>query len=141
MGRAQLLRDEGAPRLAVAIRDRHTARIVDEHAEKILLRDRGLQDQRRAEQAHEQDGERREAQADEHSAIASAVDGRQSAIRDERQDRSRHGRRGRDDDRPREAPTDVALLKHQRRVLEQEAENGLDHQGAILLVPGRAFSR
>ena len=62
-GPVELLLDERAARLAVAIGDRHAARIVDEHAEEILLRDRGLEDQRRPEQAEEQDGERGERAA------------------------------------------------------------------------------
>jgi hypothetical protein len=55
-GRAvQLLLHERAARLAVAIGDRHAARVVDEDAEEVLLRHRRLEDQRRPEQADQED--------------------------------------------------------------------------------------
>ena len=54
---AELLLDERAPRLAVSIRDRHAARIVEQDAEKILLRHRGFENQRRP---HETEQKRRD---------------------------------------------------------------------------------
>ena len=70
VGAAELLLDEVAARLAVQIGDLHAARVVDQHAEEVLLRDRGVHDQRRPEQAEEDERERGEAQADEDDAIA-----------------------------------------------------------------------
>ena len=60
-GRRELLTRERATRLAVPIRDLHTARIVDEHAEEVLLRHRRLDDQHRPEQAEEHEQQRRGA--------------------------------------------------------------------------------
>jgi hypothetical protein len=71
----ELLLHERAARLAVEVRDRHAARVVDQDAEKILLRHRRLEDQRGPEQAKEQDRQRREPQADEHDAVARSIGG------------------------------------------------------------------
>ena len=62
---AELLLDEIGARLLVAVRDGHAARVVDEHAEKVLLRDRGPQDQRWSEQAEQEQEEERQADGDE----------------------------------------------------------------------------
>ena len=120
--------------LAADVGDRHAARIVDEHAEKILLRHRGLEDQRRPEQAEEQDRERGEAQADEHDTIARAFGRRHAAVGEQREDRDRGRRRDRQQHRARQAPGEIALLEDERRVLEQEAKELVHHQ-ALILIP------
>ena len=119
---AELLLHEGAARLAVAIGNRHAARIVDQDADEILLRHRRLQDQRRPEQAEEQQRQRGEPQADERDAVAPALDGCQAAIGQQCCDRHPGGRRNDQQDRARQPPGEVALLEHQWRVLEQETE-------------------
>ena len=107
----QLLLDERAARLAVAVGDRHAARVVDQDAEEVLLRDRRLQDQRRPEQAEEQDRQRREPQADEHDAVARAIGGRNAAIGQQREDGERRHRRDDEQDGAGQTPGEIALLK------------------------------
>ena len=68
--RAELLVDEVGARLLVAVRNRHAARVVNQHAEEVLLRDGGAQDQRRAEQAEQEKKEQQQADGDEHRALA-----------------------------------------------------------------------
>ena len=65
------LHERGA-RLAVDIRDLHAARIVEQHAEKVLLRHRGPHDQQRPEHADQDDGENGEADRRERDALAPA---------------------------------------------------------------------
>ena len=137
-GRAvQLLLHERAARLAVAIGDRHAARVVDEDAEEILLRHRGLEDQRRPEQADQEDADHSQPQRDEHRAIDPLVGRRHAAVGQQRED----GDRGRDHDRqqhgPGQTPGEIALLKQQRRILEQKAEEVFQHLALIL--PGPAL--
>ena len=56
VGLAELLLDELGARLPVAIGNRHAARVVEQDAEEVLLRHRGLQDQRGPKQAEQQNG-------------------------------------------------------------------------------------
>ena len=60
---AERVGDEGAARAAVAIGDLQAARIVQQDAEEILLRDGGLENQRRPQQAERDHGERRRDEA------------------------------------------------------------------------------
>ena len=53
LGRREVLLDERAARLAVDVGDLHAARVVDEHAEEVLLRDGRLDDEHGPEQAEE----------------------------------------------------------------------------------------
>ena len=128
----QLLLDERAPRLAVAVRNRHASRVVQQNAEEILLRHRGFEDQRRPEQAKEQHGERREPQADEHDTVARPIGRGHAAISQQREDRGRRSRRDDQQHRAGQAPAEVALLEHEGRVFEQEAKELVQHQALIL---------
>ena len=76
--------DEAVSRLAVGIGNRHAPRVVDEDAEEVLLRDGGLEHERRSRKAHEEDGDERDAQSDEQRLLARRVVGRDRTIRDER---------------------------------------------------------
>ena len=119
----QLLLDERAAWLAVAVGDRHAPRVVDQDAEEVLLRHGRLENQRRPEQAEEQDGERGEPQADQDDAIARTI-GRPRC-------RDTSGARG-----PRapcaaattrstgagQPPAEIPLLEHERRVFEEKTE-------------------
>ena len=122
MRAAELLLDERAPRLAVAVRDRHAARIVDQHGDEILLRHGRLEDQGRSHQAEQQHRERRQAQADEHQAVARTIERRQTAVGQHRGGRERHRAGDDEEDRPRQPPRDVTLPEHQWRIFEQETE-------------------
>ena len=113
---------KAAARLAVAIRNRHAARIVDQHTEEILLRDRRLEHEHGPEQAEEHDGQRQQPQSDQHDAIAWAIRGRHAAVRQQREEGQHRRARGDQPDHARGAPGEIALLKHERRVLEQEAK-------------------
>ena len=116
------------------IGDRHAARVVDQHAEKVLLRDRRLENQRGPEQTEEQHRERGEAQADQHHAIARPFGRRHAAIGQQREHRDGRGRRDRQQHRARQAPGEVALLEHEGRILEQEPKELFHHQALILIL-------
>ena len=60
---AERVGDERAARPAVAVGDLQAAGIVEQHAEEILLRHRGLENQRRPQQAERDDRERARAAA------------------------------------------------------------------------------
>ena len=135
-GPLQLLLHERAARLAVEVRDRHAARVVDQDAEEILLRHRRLEHQRGPEQAEEQDRQRRQPQADQHHAVARGD--RRPRCPDTSAARGRPAPHRRDDeqDRAGQTPGEIALLKEQGRVFEKEAEEVIQHQALIL--PGPA---
>ena len=61
IGGAELALHECGARLPVDIGNLHAARVVQQHADEVLLRHRGLDDQQRPEQADQDDGEDREA--------------------------------------------------------------------------------
>ena len=72
VGGAELLLHVGAARLAVDVGDAHAARVVEQHADDVLVRHGGAQHQHRPEQAQQQ-------QADERGCAArSAPSGRGS---------------------------------------------------------------
>ena len=127
VGPVQLILHERAARLTVAVGDRHAARVVDQDAEKVLLRHRRLEDQRRPEETDEEHGESGDAQADQDDAIAQTIGGRHAAIRQQRQQRHRDAGDDEEQDRPRQAPAEIALLEHEGRVFEEEAEQPFDH--------------
>ena len=122
-----MLLHERAARLTVAVGDRHAARIVDQHPEKVLLRHRRLENERRPEETDEEHGESGNAEADQNDAIAPAVGGRHAAIREKRQDRHRDTGGDEEQDPPRQGPAEIALLEHEGRVFEKEAEESFDH--------------
>ena len=134
----QLLLHERAARLAVAVGDRHAARVVDQDAEKILLRHRGLEDQRRPEQA-ERAGPPAPPAAARRAPTRSRGRsvGRHAAIGQQREDGDAAATADDDQqDRPGQTPGEIALLKQQRRILEQKAEEVFQHLALIL--PGPA---
>ncbi len=134
----ELLLHERGARLAVAIGDRHAPRVVHEHAEEILLRHRRFEDERRAEQAEQQHGERRQPQADENRAVARTIGRRHAAIREQRQDGDRRHRPDDQQHGARQAPAEVPLLKQQRRILEKEAKEFFQHLALILMLRASA---
>ena len=75
VGRAELVLDVGAARLAVQVGDAHAARVVEQHADDVLVRHGGAQHQHRPEQADEQQPDQRGAQRRQHDAVAGASGG------------------------------------------------------------------
>ncbi len=129
---AQLALHEPAARLAVAVGDEHAARVVDEDAEEILLRNGRLEDQRRPDQAEQQRRDQREPQPDEHGLVAGRSFARNRSVRQEDAGRDRRGHEQDEQHRPGHAQHEVALLKDQERILEQEPESRVHDSGAIL---------
>ena len=119
VGLAELLLHELGARLPVAIGDRHAARVVDQDAEKILLRDRRLQNQRRAEQAEQQQRHHAEPQRDQHQRGRAWPVAGDAAVGDQRGERGHGQRREAEGHRARGGKREVALLEDQRRVLEE----------------------
>ena len=69
----QLLLHELAARLAVAVGDEHAARVVDQDAEEVLLRNGRLENQRRPDQTEQQHRDEREPQPDEHAPCRATI--------------------------------------------------------------------
>ena len=126
IGGAELALHERCARLAVHIGDLHAARIVEQHAEEILLRHRGAHDEQRPEHADQDDGENREADRRERDALARAAVA--LAIGQDRQpSRNRHG--GRRDVRPRRGrEPEFSLTEDDRGEFEEKSEEGVEHE-------------
>ena len=120
--RTELLLHEVRSRLVVAIGDGHAARVVDEHAEKVLLRHRGAQDERRPEQTEEQQRKQTEADDHEHGAFARLTVAFDPAVRNEARRRERGDGHQDQDAGPRRREGEVSLPEDERRVLEQSAK-------------------
>ena len=118
----QLFLDEVGPGLAIAVGDRHAARVVDDDAQEVLLGHGGAQDERRAEQADDEHGQHAEPDRHEHQTLARGPFVRDGPVRDE----GGGGERGKPQDderhRPRGGEREVALLKNDARILEEKLE-------------------
>src|SRR5262249_28287466 len=125
-GAAEVLADEVAARLAGSIRDLHAARVVEENAEKVLLRHSRLQDERRPCQAEQNQSQDSETQAGQDQSVAAIAAARSEVgehrVRTngtcEQQCRKRQARY---------AEHQLTLLEHERPEFEQELEGSLDH--------------
>jgi hypothetical protein len=129
---------------ALLVGELHAARIVDEDAHDVLLRDGGLHDEHGTEDAEEDDGERGETQQGERRPLAPLHARSQHAVADERDrhgddhDGSGHRRTGR------RGESKITLAEDGESVLEQELEQRFEH-GRILsdydVVKGRLAYR
>src|SRR3954468_19022823 len=75
-----------------------------------------------------------EPRGEEKDAIARGSGRRHAAIGEERQHGERGGGGDQEENRARQSPGTVPLLKHEGRVLEQEPESLVDHQALILIL-------
>ena len=127
VGGREMLLHERAARLAVDVRNLHAPRVVDEHAEEVLLGYGGLHDQHGPEEAEQDDEQRREPDGHQDRAVTRVAFATGAAIRPDRQ-------RDRGDDdgggnvragRGHEA--ELALLKDDRPVIEQQPKETIEH--------------
>src|SRR5439155_12706899 len=112
------------------------SRVVEENAQKVLLRHRRLEDERRSKEAEDQDEEGGKPESDQDGPVSSPAvagdpsigeqraGGEGSSGYDGQRQRSRHGKR------------EVALFENQGRIFEQEPEQRVEHKGPILLYRG-----
>ena len=122
-----MLCGEGAARLTVDVGDLHAPRVVDQHTEEVLLRHSRLDDEHRAEEAEEHQQKGREADAGEHGAMPHVALAARAPIR---QDRDRDGRDdhgGSNVRAGRRCQTELALLKDDRPVIEQQPKDRIEH--------------
>ena len=84
--RAKFLSDKRRAWTVLVIGNLHAARIVEQHGEKVLLRNRGLDDEHGPEQAQRHESDQRDAQAGEDEAVARPQLGAAPAIGGNRHD-------------------------------------------------------
>ena len=146
----ELLAGDGAARLARFVGDLHAARVVDEHADEVLLRDGGAHHEDRAEQAEKDQGQRGDPQGREDepvphggAAAACAAVGEDRRRDGQQHEGRRHVRTGR------RHQTEIALLKDDRPVTEEQLEERLEHvsdpagapRGANEPLSGQSYNR
>ncbi len=119
--------DELAARLTVVIGDAHAARVVQQDAEKVLLRHGRAKNQNRPEETEENQADKAEAQRDEHHPVEPAGVARSASIREHGRERRRRRQSRRDVDRRRQREAQLALLKHVRRILEEKCKQRVEH--------------
>ena len=127
ISRRQLLLHELQARRLVGIGDPHTARVVDQHAEEVLLRDDRRENQHRLHQAERQDCQRREPDDGQDQPIDWLAVAPHLGIRPPGDDAGRHRGERREAAQPRRTESEVALLEHERAILEEELEDGVKH--------------
>jgi len=115
--------DEGPSRRATLVRDLHAAGIVEQHGDDILLIHGGTHDERRTEEAEQDEAKRGDAKRRQNDAIA------QPAIPDPhptvREDGDNHhgGNNDRGDKRGgRDVEAELALPKYHRPIREKRLE-------------------
>ena len=124
----QLLAQELRARLVVEVGDLHAARVVEQHGDDVLLRDGGLDDQRRPEETEDDERQRGHAQRGQDDPVAraavraDAAVGDDGADHDDRGDARGHERGGRD------VEAEVALLEDDGPIGEERLEESFEHR-------------
>ncbi len=96
VGGAELLLDVGAARLAVDVGDAHAARVVEQHADDVLVRHGGAQHEHRPEQAQEQHADEGRPQRGQHPAVSRGQAARRALVGQDRDGDGHHRQPGRD---------------------------------------------
>ena len=122
--------------MTAAVRDEHALRIVDEDAEEILLGNRGPEQEHGARQTEQQDGEKREAQADQHQSIPPRAHMGNAAVSEQGRDPDGDGSANRERHGPRGCENQLALFEDDGRILEEEAEDQIEHPCILLEASG-----
>ncbi len=122
-----MLFGERAPRLAVDVGNLHAPRVVDEHAQEILLWDGRLHDEHRPEEAEEDEEKGREPDGSQSRAMPRGPLAARSSIcqKRDRDGRDHHGSGDVGACRGNEA--ELALLKNDRPVIEQQPKDRIEH--------------
>ncbi len=141
VGGAELLPHETRARAIVVIGDLHAARIVEQHGEEVLLRDRGLDHQHRPEQADGDEPDQGHAQRGQDDAITRAQSRAAAAIGG---DRHHHGDAGRRRRQIRRAPggeAELSLREDDRAVGKQQLKKAFEQRPSPDPVRTRALCR
>ena len=133
LGRREMVLHELQARRLVPVGDAHAARIVDQHAQKVLLRDDRRQHQGRSHQAEGEQRERRQAHDAEHDAFERPAVAPDLGVRPPRHHAGHDSQQDRQPAGPGRAEREVPLLEDQRPVLEEQLEQGIKHLDVILL--------
>ena len=138
--RAEGVADEGRARRCVVVGNRHAARVVHEHGEEVALGFDGAHDEDGPQQAEEEDGDGREAQAEQdergprdESARRTIGAGTTTPPTPAASERRQHRQGG----RPGRAERQLALAEDHRPVLERQSEQPLQQRHLEPRVPRR----
>ncbi len=126
---AELIEHVLAARLIGFVGDLHAARVVEDHADEVLLRDGHLEQKHRPEDREERDGQERDARHREHDLVAPSECG-QLLICPEYVERRCGSDRRDEPHRLRRTQYKLALLEHEPLILEQGAKKRVKHGSA-----------
>ena len=107
----------------VDVGDLHAARVVDQYANVVALRDRRRKQQHRPEEAEHQKEDRRPSQHAENPPIAPCALAADCGVCENRRHADERTRDEQHDDRGRGPKGEIPLLEHCRPVLEEKCEN------------------
>ena len=122
-----MLLGERAPRLTVDVANLHAPRVVHEHAEEILLWDGRFHDEYRPEKAEENEEKGREPDCGEHRAMPRGPLATRSSISQKRNRDGGDHHDGGDVRARRRHEAELALLKNDRPVIEQQPKDRIEH--------------
>ena len=121
-----MILDVGGARLTGLIGNLHAARVVQQHAEEVLLRDGRFDDQQRTEQADQDDSEQGNPNDGQHHAVARAATAR--PVRPKRQRDSHQHRDGGHIGARGGGEAKFPLAEHHRGKFEDKFKDGVEHE-------------
>ena len=127
VGGAELLLHVGAARLPVHVGDAHAARVVEQHADHVLVRHGGAQHQHRPEQADQQQADQRGAQGREDHAVAPGQPARRPLIGDRGHGDGAEPRQGREPCAGRGGEAQFPLVEDDPANAEEELGQPVEH--------------
>ena len=124
--RPEPILDEAQPLRFVAVRDLHAARVVEQHAQEVLLRHDRREHHDRLQEAEGDHRQCAEPDRRQHTAIERLAVAPDLRVCPQREGSGCDCRAERD--RPGRPDGEVTLLEHERPVLEQELEDRFEHR-------------
>ncbi len=122
--------DELAARFAVVVGHAHAARVVQQDAEKVLLRHCGAKDENGAEETEEHEAHETQPQSGQDRSVDPARITGRTPVGQDGGERRRRRQAGRDIDRRPERQTQFTLLKDIGRIFEEKCKQRVEH-GAL----------
>ena len=127
VGRREVQFGERAARLAVDVGNLHAARVVHEHAEEVLLWDGRLDDEHRPEKARQDEQQGGKPDGREDGAVPRIALAARAPVGQDRDDDGGDDDGGGNERTGRGDEPEIALLKDNRPVIEQQPKDSIEH--------------
>ena len=122
VGIAHRVANEICAGASAAVGNQHAARVVDQDADIVALRHRGVEQQHRAEKTDQQNNENRDAEPNQYFSVLRGTLAPHTAVSEQRGNRERGHHEQHQDQRDRCTKCKVTVRKNRGPVLEKELE-------------------